>query len=421
MVDKCHDTFIFYHQDMTSGGIQINLRKIVTSLINEKYRIIWIFPVDGHIDEDFEDVFNSNNLEIVRCNVHKKNWYKTLGLSFSIGERVFMFSSSIVSFCRMEQICRYYNNISMDNFYWVPHFKGEHNFLEEFISNRFLRKLFWAFFRKIHMKLDKNNNIFYLSYKHLHAYENHYKYTVVNPDYKVYTASNNSNYIFNKSDLKNKSKRKPFNILTITRFSFPHKAYLIGLIHSYKKLKTKYPQITLTIGGYGEGESIVKEEICKLSGNIQRDVKMVGRIPFNELYSYFRKASVFVGVAGAAMESAYAGVITIPVRLYSETCEGYGFLPRSKDCFLCEKPGIAIEEYIEQLIAMSSDEYEQLSQETYDAFFNKTKETATNELLSKVNIDKNKRLPLIYLYISLLYFFLGHVILCYKYRNEKSK
>ena len=43
--------------------------------------------------------------------------------------------------------------------------------------------------------------------------------------------------------LEERVKREVFNIISVTRFDFPHKQFLLGLVDAYALLKTKYNQL----------------------------------------------------------------------------------------------------------------------------------------------------------------------------------
>ena len=216
-----------------------------------------------------------------------------------------------------------YCQVNIDSFFWVPHFKEAGVFVEERVCKP-LKPLMRKYIGKIIYSMELNNNIIYVNKSHLDALTHKYGYKVENENTKLLTGSTREILPFDDELALKRCARQDFNIITVGRFSFPHKAYLIGLIKSYGVLKEKYKQLKLTIIGYGPDEDKVIEEIEKLSVAAKNDVHYVGKVPYDDLRRYFEDANLNIGVAGTIADGAVTGLISIPVRHYSEVCEGYG-------------------------------------------------------------------------------------------------
>ena len=184
-----------------------------------------------------------------------------------------------------------------------------------------------------------------------------YGYREDNMNYVMVPPLDSGNVSFDRKRCMELATSGRFNILTVSRFEFPHKGYVLGLIKAYAELKNKYPHIELTIVGYGVDESKVHEALNSLSENYKKDVHFIGKVHPEKLVDYYNDANINISVAGCCSQGAKNGTLSIPARHYDYNCEVYGFLPESKPFVVSEKKGEPVIDYIEQVINMSPDEY----------------------------------------------------------------
>lgn len=359
-------TFLVMRSCMELGGIETYLGRMIDWLKGNEYRIIFI-ALDGITYADcFRKTLFDGIVEVKIINIHNPNWIKNLDISFEAGEDVLAYSFSLYQFAMLEKIKLKYKSNKFHNFYWVPNYHGRRVFSEEEYP-MFFQRFMQRYFGKVLGAMDANNNIIYVNKSHRDALISHYGYsstcnenqviTVVQPikpyDYKI---------------AMNRVERNRFNIITVTRFVFPQKAYLIGLIKSYGVLKRKYPQLELTIVGYGEGESQVIKAIDKLDREYRKDIHMVGKVDYAELEEYFNRANLNIGLATTISDGAINGLISLPVRHHSYECEGYGYLPGCIEYVVSDAPGTPIEHYIEEVLNMSDTDYLALARQSYDTY-----------------------------------------------------
>ena len=171
-------------------------------------------------------------------------------------------------------------------------------------------------------------------------------------------------------ELENRSERNGcFNIITVGRFDFPHKGYMLGLVRAFGRLKPKYPQLTLSIIGLGQHEQMLKNEIANLPQGVQADVNLLGAVPHTELPHYFRDKHLSIAVAGAASDAARNGVLSIAARNFCDNeCEVYGFYPESFVKNSSKEPGELVDKYIEDAINMTKEEYTKRCKDSYMVF-----------------------------------------------------
>lgn len=387
-----HKTFIFIHKHMGIGGIENYLLRTIRDLKKNGNRIIWIFPEGGYIDDSFNKDLMDGSVEIINVNLDKFSWIKLLDIKFNNDEEAIAIAFNLFNYIFLEMIKKKYADIQIDSFFWVPHFKEKHVFIEYFAPKP-IQPMLRKFIGKIVYRMEENNNIIYVNQSHLDAFTRTYGYKVENENMKLLQGYTREILPFNINLALMRCEREEFNIITVGRFSFPHKAYLIGLIRTYGELKEKYKQIKLTIIGYGPHEDKVLNEIEKLSPKAKEDINLVGKVAYDDLRKYFAKAHLNIGVAGTIADGAVTGLISIPVRHYSEVCEGYGYLPESRKYTTSSEPGRPIEEFIEEVINMDKEKYLVLSKKAYNTYANGDVGDATDSLLARRNKNSSKTLP----------------------------
>lgn len=407
-------SFIFIKYGMEIGGIETFLFKFIKWLNKKNIRVIFIMLAGTKIADKFKKEFLNKNIEIYEVDIYSKDWNKKLKISGEKNETFLAYAFNLYQFALLQKIILE-NNLVADIFFWVPHF-AEYLFLEKefFFPFKFIMK---KYFGKILQKMEFNNNIIYVNHLHGEALRKNYNIKIENLEEKLVEVIPNKIYPFDYTKIREKSKRKKFNIITVTRFVFPHKIYLLGLIESYGILKQKYPNLTLTIIGYGRDEEYVKKEISKLNEKAQEDINLIGKVEYEELREYFEKAHLNIGVAGTICDGASLGVISIPVRHYNRKCEGYGYLPKSKNYIISDKEGIPIEYYIEELIKMDENKFIKLCEESYNTFTNINIGEYWKKTLDQTN-KKTGRHVIPYLFMQFVYW---RYLLAYKLKILMGK
>jgi hypothetical protein len=415
-------TLMFIYQSMDIGGIEVYLIRLIRKLKKNGNRIIWLCTVtDKFIDESFKKDLLDGYVEIIDINTRGFNWIKHTSLQFNRNEEVVALAFNPMDYFRLESIKKQYKEIKIDSFYWVPHFKSSYYFIEERIIRPF-QPIIRSIIGRIFEEMDRNNNIYYLNKSHLEAYTNRYGYKVENKKEKLSLGSTTRDVLpyDNKLALK-RSLRNDFNIITVGRFDFPHKEYILGLIKVYGELKEKYSQLKLTIIGYGKDEEKVIEQIELLSLEAKKDVNLLGKVSYDDLPKHFRNAHLNIGVAGTILDGALTGLISIPVRHYSKTCEGYGYLPESKNKLTASEPGIPIQKFIEEVIKMNQEEYLELSRRAYYTYATYSDTSNILSILDLKNRDASKTVSNLVIMFIRVYHILTKIIPKIKCEIRKIK
>lgn len=99
------------------------------------------------------------------------------------------------------------------------------------------------------------------------------------------------------------------------------------------------------------------------------DIKLLGEASPDEISNYMKEAHLNISVAGAVGDGARNGVLSIPARNYCiGECEVYGYLPDSRLKSTSLEKGILVDDFIEEVILMSNEEYIQKCIDSYNTY-----------------------------------------------------
>jgi hypothetical protein len=106
-----------------------------------------------------------------------------------------------------------------------------------------------------------------------------------------------------------------FNILTISRFEFPFKGYVLGLINAFANICHDYDgEVQLTIIGYGRDKFKVDELINSLPVQVSNKITVLDEVPYSKINEYIEKCSLFVGMGTTILDAANLNkMIIVPV------------------------------------------------------------------------------------------------------------
>ena len=239
-----------------------------------------------------------------------------------------------------------------------------------------------ARFKTIVQKMNDNDCIRYFTVVHKNEMTKRYNYVVHNENKQFVPKRMEQAIPFDEKRCIELHQRSKFNILSVSRLEFPHKGFVIGLIKVYGILKQRYPNIRLTIVGYGDGLNMVQEEIKKLDFASQKDINVVGKVAPDDLLLYYNDANVCVSLAGCFSIGARNGTLSLPVRHYTYDCETYGFLPESKRHRLSVEPGQPIIDYLEKIINMDMETYVSMCRKCYESYNNIPTKTVRESIYS---------------------------------------
>lgn len=366
-------TLIINYESMRSGGIEVNLAYLMQYAIEHMYRVIWLTSLQAFKEAKFRYIIENKKIEKIYLSQKEILYGMYPRINFDKNEYVVMVSPHTNSFIFAENIRKHAHVAEFNHFLLISHFTSPFYYPETTFDNCFLRNTWKLYYKKIANILIERDNVRGFDEKHLIEYEKRYKVKIPELSKKVLLGlipCGDLNY--DKLKEKAKSRTQAFNILACTRFDFPHKGFVIGLIEAFTRLKRQHHELRLKIIGYGEGRNKLEEKINILNENVKNDIQVIDELDYLELRKEIQNSHLTVGLAGTSMESARCGVPTLVVRHYTYKCETYGFIQNSQNNLLGTGPGEEIDNYVCKIIEMSDNEYIDMCYSTLEICKEKT-------------------------------------------------
>lgn len=355
-------TVVVNYPGLKFGGIEKFIADLMLYSISQKYRVVWITTEECVEFADYKELATDERIEkIIICkNRRRLHLFKRIDASFETDENVLMVSFEPLSYMAVDSLREKANVESFNHFYIVPHFTGNIYFVDRYFKSSFGQKIAKYCFSRILTKMINNGSILAFGTAHFIEYHKQYNLDIENYNYQNKVVKNISTETIEDVESiwqKARNRDKYVEIITCARFDFPHKGYIIGLIHEFETLKTAYPMLKLTIVGDGAGSDMVNEALAKISPDARSDVELTGALNPVELLKRFRKATINIGVAGALSTGARCGLVSFPARHYTFDCETYGYYEDNTDKTLSSEKGSDIKIYVAQVMSMSDEEY----------------------------------------------------------------
>lgn len=370
-------TLVINYPCLSAGGIETGLVSMMRYFMSEDHRVVWITTTKHQKEVAFKGITDNPKLEIViseKCN----RYFGTPHIQFQENERVIMITCRAMQYVVGEEIKRRAKTREFKHYYVVAHFTGSEYYPDKYLKSKWAQKLVYNFWKKIVSRLVENDCLRGFSLHHLDSYETYYQIPISDKKKKLWPLFESEDASF---DMKNalqrcKERNEKFVITTCSRFEFPHKGYILGLLDAYKTIKAKYPQAALRIIGFGDGEAEVREKVGQLPEKMRADVSLPGMVSPDELERYYKDSHVIVGLAGAVAVGAQSGIPALVVRHYCYACETYGYFDDAFKKTLSEDKGEDIVPFIEHCITMSQEEYLHHAESGYALISKGSKETA---------------------------------------------
>lgn len=349
--------FIFFHWTLKVGGIENAMVNIIRELLKNDVDIKWIsrdkrFLVDSIYESSMINRIDKISWRSILRNINKNP------LHIYRNQQIV-----IVVFCLYDYICiseitDRYRKFNIKVFYMVPHHNNKTIYVDKyfFILRNYVKKVIGNFYRD----LDMAGALIFFSIMQIRAIERYYHLNISNKEKKIYDTRFYKPAL-NEESIKQKAKtrKEEFNIVTISRFEFPHKGYIIGLINNFAKIRQRYDFLKLLIIGYGDDKNTILEQINRIDDiNIRKDILIIGKKSPEEIRMMSSYIHLNIGLSGSLTLGALCGILSIPVRQYNYDCEAYGFLNSTNyERVISQIKGEDIMKYIEQAINMPDDQY----------------------------------------------------------------
>lgn len=362
-------TFLFIYENLNVGGIDDSVIKWIKVFAPQGMRIIWLrYGKPGNIFAPWKKALEENHVEIVDLKTKNYAWCKHREIVFEKDEEVYAVSFAPIDFVRIQELSKEakerYGCI-FNTYYIVPHFEGTWYNLDEMYWPGPKREEARQKLSRIYNGWYQNNSLLFFSERHEVEMNNHYNVPCLKDQTRLYLRPDILPP-FDYGLAQKRAERKRFIITTCSRFDFPHKGYLFGLVDTYAKLKQEFPQVELWIVGYGDGESAIKKHVNALPTEAAKDVRFFGKVNPYEMEKIFNESTVNVSVAGAVCDGAATGLVSIAARHYHYGCEVYGWFAPGNENAIRETPGEPLEGYLRELLAADDDTYIELCKKSYE-------------------------------------------------------
>lgn len=381
-------TFLFLYEFLLLGGIENNVIEMIQAFHELNMRIVWLrYGRKEDIYEPWKAVLEKCNVEIVETNIDYPNWISCGKIEFSDDEEIIAVAFDPSDFVRLETFSHCYEN-KFSLYYIVPHFERDLNYVEEYYLSGNSRKRIVKKLCPIYKKWYENGNLLFFNRRHAEEMNKRYAIGAANYDDKILKKPIDPPEFCEKLAI-NRATRTEFRIISCGRFSFPHKGYMFGLIDAFAKLKREYSNLYLDLVGYGpkEDEDKIKKYVENLDPAIKDSICFYGAVSPVKLTELFNKAHVNVSVAGALVDGAISGLVSIPARHYTYECQVYGWLDDDFTVVVSDAQGENVEKYIRMLIEMSDSDYIQVCKKSYMLVRKELYER--NWLLNRTNNNNN--------------------------------
>lgn len=361
--------FAIVYDNFCIGGIQTYFYKAAKLLLDKEYKIITVRNQRIPIDEAFKGVFCSDKIQDISIDDFDKSLITYVRQDNC---KLTIWTYRVIDMAYAQRVRNAFPLGQVDVFYSVANFTGLDYYYEDVFKGRkksnIQKKL-----SSIFELLNKNGQIRHFSLSHIDEMTKRYNLNFA--DYnKVFVPSLNiTRDLFDEQRCRKLYHSETFKILTISRFDFPHKGFIIGLIQEYGRLKKKYPQLTYTLVGYGPGLGKINDAISSLSPEAQKDISLKGKCTPEEMANYYHNANLNISVAGCCSQGAFNGCLSLPTRHFTYDCEVYGYLPGSNQMNTSDAPGEPVAKYIEEIINMDEETYVSKCRDSYNGFdFNRS-------------------------------------------------
>lgn len=306
-------TLIVYCEKFAIGGTETLILRIGAKAAGNNIRVLLLTEVEIE-DRNLVSSLLLAGIHIYNYSILKKNFLSTEGHVLSVGLNddvlfLFFYFPEFFNFWRMRR--RFFKFPNLRFLIYIVHPRSTFLFSHKVPFLNMLVRIFIK--NSIYLKIIK-----FMDEETILATENNYRM-------KLPLAAS----IVRLPIVISQSNPKKFNenlkILTISRFEFPFKGYVLGLIADFEVFNRRYPNSTLTIIGHGPGEGRVLDLIKRLPISIQQNINLIQRVPIELIDSYLDSCDVYVGMGTTVLSAANRYKIVISAIAYQESSLASGF------------------------------------------------------------------------------------------------
>ena len=378
-------TVIINYKSLCVGGIESYIFESVKHFHKLGYRVIWLHRKKLIISEMYKSVMlDSQIVENYPMSSMQLHFFRKIPFRFESNEEIVILSFTCQDHVRALKVKKDNPSNKIRAYFIIPHFTGCNIYPEQ--AFRLLRNKVNCYMASVYKKWIFSGTLIYCSPSHIEVIEQCYNIEIPSELKQLTPESMYSQKTFDKDEVEKRFDSDTFNIVSAGRFDFPHKGFMVGLVREFPEIKRLNPKAVLYFVGEGSGQKLLEEEIDKLDSSISKDIHILGMMPLEKLLEFYKTCQLSISVAGCATHGAKIGLITLPARHYTYSCEVYGFLPESKGHFTDTSPGEPVLPYIKKVLSMSKEEYVRYSEMAFESFEDK-EPVSTDILFENPNYD----------------------------------
>lgn len=358
------NTLVVIYGELRTGGIEDFLFGLMKYAIKKSYRVIWFHKEHAIVADHYKDVLD--NIEKIQCGRRKTGTWFHDNVKFAQDERVTVLSFTPFDMDASTILREENQSVQFSVFFILANTTGRFIYPEisfSPIGKRIISKIM----KKSAKQWNSEDVIRAYSLQQLESYEKHYQIVIENPQDHIVPKVESPKEL-DLDSLEKRKHRELFNIISVSRFTFPHKNYLLGLIDDFVTIRHERGKVALHIIGYGNDREVLEQKISNLSVTDQSDIHLYGEKSPNEIDDIMTNMHLNISTAGSVWCGARNGVVSLPARNYcDETCEVYGYLPQSAKMTTSLEKGMPGIDFIRELISMSDSDYKEKCLESYRA------------------------------------------------------
>ncbi len=349
------------------GGAETLMVRMFQWAKKRSYRNILILDEHAEIDCAWEQELNKLQVELY-YRKEKKTFVlprDVMGkkLTFRKKEKVIGFATHVEQYMNLRFLELCFPVAFFKNYFYILH---PYN-VRVPEDQGTLKKFYKSFFYK---NICKNNQLIFMTDEMKKYFEEYYGLVSKTPliPLGMHIKKLDEAILYEREARR---KKKGFVILTIGRFVFPFKAYILSAIYTYAMLKDKYEDIQLNIIGYGTGEHEVKRLIAELDKKKQSGITVIGKIPYEQLEEYIDNASILIAEGTCVLDGASRGIPICVSYAYQKKGIAAGLFHNEETIGVNYEKGLKYyieKELVEQIYNMNSQEYIQISKKTYEIY-----------------------------------------------------
>lgn len=350
------------------GGIETYFYNLMRGNLNRGRRVIWLCDEKPKVDDSFDDLLALDGLEMVPFRSAITRFPKRLQINLQEEDKVTIVCAYTRFLLLAEQLKRRLACRTVNAFYLMPHFVGALQF-PELVAPRLIQPILKSWYRGLVLKWLDNGEYLFFDQKHINALTENYSISRQNLQRLIVPCVREMRCFDDKRALaKAKSRNEQFRIVCSSRFEFPHKGFILGVLDDFAELKRKYSQIALTIIGDGPGKGDVERKLADMMDDVRSSIELLGFLSPSRFDKVLEDAHLHISLAGCLSIGARCGTLSLPARHYTTDFQTTGFYAASSfEGSMVTSPCDDGMKYLIEAIEMPDEEYVKLSCESFKA------------------------------------------------------